>query len=250
VTIAIGDFEMTKDESESGVPITYWTPRGDPNALERMRFTPEAMAWLEAKLGPYPFSTLGSVVVDSESAMETQEMITLGAARGYAEETLLHELAHQWFGDAVTPTDWSGVWLNEGLAMYTEWLWSVDVNHVPDKAWLATAEAEDRASRPVAGPPGKPARKHFAESIVYFGPALMLHEIHHTIGDRKFFALLRDWVQQHRNQQVDRAMFVAFVNSHTGRDFTKLMNRWLDSPKSPLPDVPRSGGPAPPQPPQ
>ena len=78
VTTAFGDFDMTRDESESGVPITYWTPRSDPDTLDALGHTPAAMAWLEDLLGPYPFDTFGTVVVDSASGMETQTMVTLG----------------------------------------------------------------------------------------------------------------------------------------------------------------------------
>jgi aminopeptidase N len=57
--------------------------------------------------------------------------------------------------------------------------------------------------------------------------------IHQQIGDEAFFALGRDWVQQRRNTSVDRAEFTAFVNEHTGRDFTALIDTWLDSPTTP-----------------
>jgi aminopeptidase N len=174
--------------------------------------------------------------------METQEMVTYGArltARrnqgglNIVEEILLHEYAHQWFGDAVTPTDWRGMWLNEGFAMYAQWLWSVDQRGESDATWTREARTSDRISRPVAGPPGNPHPDHFGEHNVYFGPALMLREIHRAIGDEAFFALARDWVGQHRNRNVDRATFVRFVNRHTRRDFTALIDRWLDSPTTP-----------------
>ena len=62
---------------------------------------------------------------------------------------------------------------------------------------------------------------------------MMLREIHKAVGDEAFFAMGRDWVQQHRNTQVDRAQFTTFVNEHTGRDFTAVINAWLDSPTTP-----------------
>jgi aminopeptidase N len=117
--------------------------------------------------------------------------------------------------------------------MYAQWLWSVDQRGESDAAWAKDARSSDRLSRPVAGPPGNPHPDHFGEHNVYFGPALLLREIHRAIGDGGFFALARDWVAQHRNRNVDRATFVRFVNLRTGRDFTALINRWLDSPTTP-----------------
>jgi aminopeptidase N len=243
-TLAVGRYTRITDAGPRGLPIAYWMRTGrDESLLPALRRSPALLAWLERRFGPYPFPAAGVVVVDSLSAMETQEMVTFGARltnrRNQAgldivEEILLHEYAHQWFGDAVTPTDWRGMWLNEGFAMYAQWLWSVDQRGESDAGWVRNARTGDQNSRPVAGPPGNPHPDHFGEHNVYFGPALMLREIHRAVGDDAFFDLARDWVAQHRNRNVDRATFVRFVNRHTGRDFTALINRWLDSATTPL----------------
>ena len=81
VTLAIGRFTDTHDTGPHGLPITYWTPISKPSTLQRVRYTPEAIAYLESKVGPYPFPTLGVLVVPSHSAMETQSTITLGDNR-------------------------------------------------------------------------------------------------------------------------------------------------------------------------
>jgi aminopeptidase N len=213
---------------------------GRDEALEpAVRRSPELLAWLSERFGPYPFPSGGVVFVESISAMETQQMITFGGdLAGFSDEdsvaeVLLHEYAHQWFGDAVTPTDWTGLWLNEGWAMYCELLWVIDQGLAPADVVFAWAHDVDTESRASAGPPGSFSPDHFAESNVYFGPALMLRAIHQQIGDEAFFALGRDWVQQRRNIQVDRAEFTAFVNEHTGQDFTALIDLWLDSPTTP-----------------
>jgi aminopeptidase N len=248
-TLAVARYTRITDTGPRGLPITYWVRTGkDEPLLPALRRTPTLLAWLERHFGPYPFPAAGVVIVDSVSAMETQEMVTYGARLGsnrgrpgldLVEEILFHEYAHQWFGDAVTPGDWRGMWLNEGFAMYAQWLWTVDVRGQSDAAWVRNARSADRLSRPVAGPPGDPHPDHFGEHNVYFGPALLLREIHRAVGDGEFFALARDWVQQHRNQTVDRSTFVRFVNRHTRRDFTALINRWLDSPTTP-PSTPPS----------
>ena len=80
-----------------------------------------ALDWLEGLLGPYPFDSLGFVLVDSRSGMETQTMITLGTTDyTTSPAVLVHEMAHQWYGDQVTPDDWRDVWMNEGMAMYLQ----------------------------------------------------------------------------------------------------------------------------------
>jgi aminopeptidase N len=241
MTLAVGRYTRIDDTGPRGLPLTYWLRTGRDEAYESaVRRTPELLGWLEDRFGPYPFSSAGVVLVDSESAMETQQMVTYGAhlrsGPGDEEqvvEVLLHEYAHQWFGDAVTPTDWNGMWLNEGFAMYAEMLWTIDQGTVSEASWVSFARGQDQALRGRAGPPGRPDPDHFGESNVYLGPALMLREIHRAVGDDAFFAFATDWVQTQRNRPVDRATFTSFVNRHTGRDFTALVDAWLDSPTTP-----------------
>ncbi len=65
VTVAFGDYKVTEDESSSGVPISYWVPTSSRQYLDELRFTSEALDWVEDKLGPYPWSSLGVLLVDS-----------------------------------------------------------------------------------------------------------------------------------------------------------------------------------------
>jgi aminopeptidase N len=240
-TLAIGHYTKTSLTGPAGLPITGWLRTGRDEAYApAVAALPDLLSWLTDHYGPYPFPTAGVVFVESDSAMETQQMVTMGATGSAVDipetkEILLHELSHQWFGDAVTPSDWTGLWLNEGFAMYTEMLWTIDQHRYTEAQWVNSAVAGDNRSRAAAGPPGHPRPDHFAENNVYLGPALMLREIKLKVGDAEFFAMARDWVQTQRNQSVDRAMFTAFVNRHTGQDLTSLINLWLDSPTTPTP---------------
>jgi aminopeptidase N len=73
----------------------------------------------------------------------------------------------------------------------------------------------------------------FAESNVYVCPAAMLKELNDALGDKKFFALLTAWAAEHKDTNQDRAAFIAFVRQNTGKDYRKLIDTWLDSPKTP-----------------
>jgi aminopeptidase N len=240
VTLAIGHYTKISATGPGGVPITSWLRTGKDEAYApAVAQLPALLTWLTDHFGPYPFPTAGVVFVDSDSAMETQQMVTMGAQSHpsipVTIEVLLHELSHQWFGDAVTPTDWLGLWLNEGFAMYAEMLWTIDQHTRTEAQWVSSSVTGDNRSRAVAGPPGHPRADHFAENNVYLGPALMLREIKLRVGDQEFFAMARDWVQTQRNQPVDRAGFTAFVNRHTGKDLTSLIDSWLDSATTPTP---------------
>ena len=127
MTVATGDYTRTTNTSQSGMEISYWVPSDRPGLATGLESAAAGLDWLEGLLGPYPFDSLGFLLVDSRSGMETQTMITLGAT-DYTTSTavLVHEMAHQWYGDEVTPDDWRDVWMNEGMAMYLQGCWQAE----------------------------------------------------------------------------------------------------------------------------
>jgi aminopeptidase N len=240
-TLAVGKYTKTQLTGPHNLPITAWTRTGKDDAfLAAMQHSPALLSWLEARFGPYPFPSTGAVIVPSASAMETQQMLTIGAdvfgpspAVPALDSVLLHEYAHQWFGDAVTPSTWQDIWLNEGWATYVEALYAVDKVKGGIEKWEQSTRQRDADLRSRLGPPGNPRADSFAESNVYQCPALMLRQLHKALGDEKFFALGRAWVSTYAGTAQDRRSFIAFVNARTGRDFTGLINNWLDSPTTP-----------------
>jgi aminopeptidase N len=244
-TLAVGQYTRLDLTGPHGLPVTVWTRTGvDDALLPALRRVPELLTWLEAKFGRYPFPAAGVVTVASDSAMETQEMVTLGNAvvpakardpRALFTEVVLHELAHQWFGDAVTPSDWRGLWLNEGFATWVQFRWDIEQGQTTLDRWRDNALNADGDLRRKYGPPGAPDPRFFAATNVYLPGALLLQAIHDRVGQEEFYALLRDWVTQHEYGTVDRAKFTAFVNGHSGQDLTGLINAWLDSPTTPPP---------------
>ena len=156
VTIAIGPYREVVDETPGGMPISYWVMPQDRDLVDKLSSDADAaLPWLEEHVGPYPFSSLGVVVVGGDSGMETQTMVTM--SRGAVlrpDAVLLHEFAHMWFGNSVSPTDWQGMWLNEGFAMYTQQWFERDTGMPVYGGGVAQWRQYDNPSRLVAGPPG------------------------------------------------------------------------------------------------
>lgn len=232
VALGIDRYQRYKDTGPHRLPVSYWIrPQERSWALPLLRQTPRMLAWLEKRLGRYPFESAGVFTIREGTGMETQTMVTLGHLKA---EDLLHELAHQWFGDSVGPRTWREIWLNEAFATYIQFLlYDVEVLGQPQAPFLSGMRRLDGPLRSEHGTPGHYKPDHFASSNVYFPPALMLHEIRKQIGDKKFFAMLRAWPRQHRNAQVSRAQFTSWLNRYTGHNLTPLVNRWLDSPTTP-----------------
>ncbi len=137
-TIHAGEIEIEEGVGPGGLPIRNVFAASIPEA-ERDIFDrfPEMIAVLEGYFGPYPFEVAGNSVVGVplDFALETQTLSTFGATglppgvplppelRAQVEQVVVHELAHQWYGDAVSPLSWSDTWLNEGFATYSQSLW-------------------------------------------------------------------------------------------------------------------------------
>ena len=173
------------------------------------------------------------MLVDSQSGMETQTMITLGLT-DYATSpaVLVHEMAHQWYGDEVTPNDWRDVWMNEGMAMYLQGIWQAEqdgrsADEVMDD--YASFEASMRAE---SGPPADYDPTQFGEGNIYYGPALMWHELRKEIGDDTFFEVVRDWPARDPESNAGRDDYLPWLVEHTGvpRSF---FDDWLLSPTTP-----------------
>jgi aminopeptidase N len=237
VTTAIGDYRMTRDRSTSGVPLTYWTERGDTTARERVRAAGDLLGWIEDRLGPYPFSTMGVVVVESMSGMETQTMVTLGDnTYVLSRPIILHELVHQWYGDRVTPRDWRDLWMSEGMAMYLQAIWEDEFANRPLEQRLRSWAETDQELRDEAGPPADMDPAMFGEDAAYLIPATMWHELRERLGDDVFWDLVRRWPEEHDNGHGSYAEITAWWSEEAGEDLQPFFDAWLMGETTPAGD--------------
>ena len=235
VTVAFGSYRKLDAPPVNGVPITYWFPKGTPKKYVRnLKYTPTALEWVESKLGDYPWSSLGILLVDSNSGMETQTMITLGDTDYTTrKDTIVHEIVHQWYGDRVTPDDWRDLWMNEGMAMYLQFVWQSEHTGIPMQTILEQAAAYEKQSRAVNGPPAAYDPKTFGEIQVYYGPALMWDEIRRRVGDEKFWAMVKAWPESDADGSVSRDEYLPWIEEQTGADLQDLFDGWLLAEESP-----------------
>ncbi|WP_443048075.1 M1 family metallopeptidase [Streptomyces sp. NBC_00252] len=236
-TVAIGHYDITRTTTKNGLPVYVAVDPQEAAASRKvLAGLPEIMEWEEYNFGPYPFSSTGAIVDrggDAGYALETQNRPFFPGAPDTA--TLVHELAHQWYGDSVTPKTWRDMWLNEGFATYAEWLWAED--HDGDTA-QQTFDAlykgtyfDDKADGDAvwAFPPATPtSAAHISDSPVYERGAMVLHKIRRTVGDARFYDIIQGWAATHRHGNADTADFTAYVEKMApGRDFTGIWKNWL-----------------------
>lgn len=227
-TVAFGDYTTTSNTSASGVRIDYWVPTEAPQLARGLSKAAAGLDWLEQRLGPYPFDTLGFVLVDSQSGMETQTMITLGKTDyTLSQPVLIHEMAHHWYGDQVTPDDWRDVWMNEGMVMYLQGMWEAEESGITIDEQLDHYAAIEEGARAESGPPAAYDPGEFGEGNIYYGPALMWHELRERIGDDEFFRILREWPTARDNRSSNRDDYWAWLEEQTGEELTAFFDAWL-----------------------
>ncbi|WP_437090959.1 M1 family metallopeptidase [Streptomyces hundungensis] len=230
-TVAIGPYEIDQGRTGSGVPIySAIDPEVRRQTADVVARLPEMLAWEEKEFGPYPFSSAGLIVAPAKAsgyALETQNRPVLPLDH-FDATTVVHELAHQWFGDSVTPATWRDMWLNEGFAQYAEWLWSEDHGGPSAQQIFEGEYAKGGGDDIWAFPPAEPpTAADVSGRPVYVRGAMVVHKIREALGDEDFHALVRDWVRVHRHGNASTKDFVRFVDDEAGRRLTAVWDTWL-----------------------
>jgi aminopeptidase N len=200
--------------------------------------TAEQLAYFEGLFGSYPFDGYGLAITDSAPglAMETlgRSMFSGGDFPGQVSERTemfqSHELAHQWFGDAVTPAAWEDLWLNESFATYAQWLW---LDHTGRIDLGRTAVAALAARQAPGEPTAAPTRRGLFGFERYDGGAIVLHALRGEVGDDAFFTILRRWVADNAGTSRATADFIALASAVAGRDLGPFFQTWLYAPSLP-----------------
>ena len=130
--IAVGDWDVIDRGVHAGVAVRDVLPPSLAGLAPDLKAEDAHLAWLQQRLGAYPFSNYGTFVVDAQLgfALETQTLSLFDRPwftlydRALWDPVMLHELAHMWFGDSVSPWSWSDVWLNEGHASWYQHVWA------------------------------------------------------------------------------------------------------------------------------
>lgn len=241
ILLLTGDYEIITDTGPDGLPLISAVLRSDVEQMQPyLDITPAMIEFFDDLFGPYPLDRYGLAFSDSFSglAMETQERSLYsrddfpGEMSGYQETFLSHELVHQYFGNAVSPSRWQDIWLNESFATYGEWLWMEHAGYftVDDQASFVLDQ------RPPGSSADPTAQEMFGFNS-YSGGAIVLHALRLTIGDDSFFELLQRWAAENNGESRTTEEFIAFAEQSTGQPLTEFFDTWLyaDQPPSGFP---------------
>jgi aminopeptidase N len=257
-TATMGQFDIHKYRLPNGLPMIdaldpdlFDQPSGGAGspsfgdiAAGSLARQDDILGFLSDTFGRYPFSTSGGIVDDYDNlffALETQtrpvysKFFFRTPQRG--DSVVVHELAHQWFGDSVALAGWQHIWLNEGFASYAEWLWSENqglgtAQEIFD-ATYAGIPADDPFWSVVIGDPGV---ERLFDDAVYDRGAMTLHALRREVGDADFFRILRAWAAKKGGGNGTTPEFIALAERISGQQLDKLFDTWLFTGSKPVLD--------------
>jgi aminopeptidase N len=208
-------------------------PSNPALAFERLDPQPEIIAFFSDLYGPYPFTSGGGIIdwaPEVGYALETQTRANY--QRIPLPTTVVHEIAHQWFGNAVTVEVWPDMWLNEGFATFSEWIY--EEMHSGQSAQqsfddLYAIPESDPAFEDLWSPPpaALPHPSQLFSTPVYDRGAMTLQALRVKVGDPTFFDILRTWYTDNKYGNVNTGEFIALAEQKSGQNLDDFFQVWL-----------------------
>ena len=234
-TVQVGEY-IKVDAASSPVPIEIYIPRDHALRKRIEADFANQQAMLEAYtqlFGPYPFSRYACVVTedDLEIPLEAQGLSIFGAnhatGHGTWERLIAHELSHQWFGNSLGLAQWDDIWLNEGLACYSEWLWFESRGYDIDA--IVREHYDGLTAKPQDILVGDPGTRDMFDDRVYKRGAIAIHVLRRHMGDEAFFAALRAYVADGRHGVVEPIDLRNHLSAQSDAPIDELLKQWIYS---------------------
>ena len=228
--VDIGRGRLVKTMADGLPTWTLVDPRQARASRRVLAKLPQIIRFESNVYGPYPFQAAGSVVDVAPRlgyALETQTRPIYAFVPDLT--TVVHETAHQWFGDSVGLRRWPNIWLNEGFATWTEWFYAERHGGRPARQIFRrlyrTPAANTEFWDPPSGHPGTP--KNLFATSTYVRGGMTLEALRVEIGTRTLLTLLRRWVAGHAFANADIQQFEELAEQVSGRQLDRFFQRWL-----------------------
>jgi aminopeptidase N len=242
---AAGSFEIAKGIKNGHKWYVGVSKKLEPatrrHAMPLLKRSAQIVSWLEGALGAdYPFSATGGVATSLQPgfALENQTRPTY-EVRSLNVPTVVHELAHQWFGDSVAVEQWSDIWLNEGAATFFEAYYEEDHDGPTADQWLRTQYGIPGSSSFWSNEVADPCPSHtdcvsdiFA-GFVYLRGGMTFQALRNVIGETDYWTLLNRWVTENEGGNGATAAFEALAEDVSGQDLDDFFDAWLHSTEKP-----------------
>jgi aminopeptidase N len=225
-----------------GVPLETWVFAKDRDAGFYDFAVPvtDVMAFYSERIGPFSYEKLANIQSNSVSGgMEAASAIlySAGSVTGTRSvrwrNVVIHEIAHQWFGDAVTESDWNDVWLSEGFATYFTLLFIEHAYGRDEFATGLTASRKTVVDFTAKNPAYRVVHANLTDmaqvtsSMTYQKGSWVLHMLRQRLGDDRFWAGIRDYYARHRDGNASTADFREAMERASGENLSAFFDQWL-----------------------
>jgi len=246
MTLAVGDFDEIRDEWD-GIPVTYYAQKGRKDDAQRtMGKTPEMIAFFSDRFGyRYAFPkyaqvcikdfTFGGMENTSCTLLTDRCLIDERAALDNTNSEMLvaHELAHQWFGDLLVINHWSHAWVKEGMATYSEVLWTNDQYGADEAAYYRLNEMRSYLSEDKSRYRRPMVTHIYREPIelydrhIYEKGACVYHMLRTELGDELFWQAIHGFVNKYAHKTVETLDLIRTIEETTGRNLRFLFDQYV-----------------------
>ncbi len=242
LAINIGNYKVITDECVIGdkkIPLSYYIfPENLSTAKQAFEKHPEYIEFFSNLIGDYPFADEKYSIVEilwKSGAIENQSIIGIGSPfidsdKEY-ENLYVHELAHQWFGNSVSPESWEDVWLAEGFATYCEALYLES----KDNEQAMSEYMKDKFDYFEKSTLYNPGIDLFS-NVVYDKGAWTLHMLRDELGDEKFFEILKRYYNAYKYKNASTFDFKKICEKVSGKKLDKFFDQWVISGKG-IPEI-------------
>ncbi|MFD9892170.1 M1 family metallopeptidase [Amycolatopsis sp. NPDC059027] len=226
-TVAIDKWTFERSKRADGTPIVSSYAPGTPDSTKQAEAKlPEILDFLESKFGPYPVDAAGGIFLAEPIGFSLETLSRpIYSGRAGNVQTIVHENAHQWYGDSVAVKHWKDVCLNECFASYAQWLWSEAKDGQDLKArYLNTVKGATPAFWAGKLYDMGPGNEF---TYVYSKGPLMLHALRNTIGQQAFDRVLKSWPSAHRDGNASMQEFQRFTERFAHQNLQGFFDAWI-----------------------
>ncbi len=245
MVIGVAEFAVLHYLSSNGIPLQTWVfPKDRDNGFYDFALAENILEFFAGKIGPYPYEKLASVQSNTlYGGMENSGNIFYYEKSVTGERTheglIVHEMAHQWFGDSVTEADWNHVWLSEGLATYFDHIYN-EFKYGRD---FLVRELESGRQEIIEHIKKNPKSVIIDTSITnpenvlntntYQKASWALHMLRGIVGEENFWKGIRNYYKKYRDKTVMTSDFIKVMEKTSSAELDSFFDSWFYSPGIP-----------------
>jgi aminopeptidase N len=238
MVIGVARFAIQNAGSVNHIPIENWVyPQDRAAGFFDFAPAPAILEYFQTKIGPYSYKKLANVQSSTiMGGMENASNIfypeSFVAGKRKSDNTVVHEIAHQWFGNSATESDWSEVWLSEGFATYFTHTYN-ESTYGKEKMRKDLIQDRKDVIAHCKASPAPIIDKSITDYMnllsphIYSRASWVLHMLRVEMGDQAFWGGVREYYKQYQNKNTTTANLQAIMEAASGKDLDTFFQQWL-----------------------